>query len=320
LKRAVNFHLHFLTEGEDGKLHLPSTHSPEYGSGNQGPDCNYDLALLRWGCSALIQTCERLQIQDPLLTRWRDVLDRLTDYPKDENGYMIARGAPFAKGHRHYSHLLMNYPLYLVNVDQPDAKDLAVKSVRHWQGLGSQTGYSLTGASSISSAYGLGNDALNYLNGLKRFLQPNTMYKEAGPVIETPLSGAQCIHDMLIQSWGGTIRVFPAVPDVWGDVVFHDLRAEGAFLVTAKRKNGKTVFVRIKSLKGEPCIIMPGLDGEIHVSAGREPGLKEIEPGRYALDLEKGEEAILWSGDQMPEFQVLPLPTQTGMTHCFGLR
>ena len=119
LKRAVNFHLHFLTEGEDGKLHLPSTHSPEYGSGNQGPDCNYDLALLRWGCSALIQACERLQIQDPLLARWRDVLDRLTDYPKDENGYMIARGVPFAKGHRHYSHLLMNYPLYLVNVDQP---------------------------------------------------------------------------------------------------------------------------------------------------------------------------------------------------------
>lgn len=29
------------------------------------------------------------------------------------------------------------------------------------------------------------------------------MYKEAGPVIETPLSGAQCIHDMLLQSWGG---------------------------------------------------------------------------------------------------------------------
>ena len=73
------------------------------------------------------------------------------------------------------------------------------------------------------------------------------MYKEAGPVIETPLSGAQCIHDMLIQSWGGTIRVFPAVSDVWGNVVFDDLRAEGAFLVSAKRENGKTKFVRIKA-------------------------------------------------------------------------
>ena len=39
---------------------------------------------------------------------------------------------------------------------------------------------------------------------------------ESGPVIETPLSGAQCIHDMLLQSWGGKIRVFPAVPSQCG--------------------------------------------------------------------------------------------------------
>ena len=44
LRRAMNYYLKFLYAGDDGKLHLPLTFSPEYGS---APDCNYDLALIR---------------------------------------------------------------------------------------------------------------------------------------------------------------------------------------------------------------------------------------------------------------------------------
>lgn len=321
LKRAVNFYLHFLEQGEDGKLHLPRTYSPEYNFA-EGPDNNYDLALLRWACTTLIQAGERLDIEDPRLPNWKNVLENLTDYPKGENGYMIARGVPFERGHRHYSHLLMNYPLYLVNIDQQGAKELAVKSVRHWQSLGARQGYSLTGASSISSAYGMGNEALNYLNGLKPFIEPNTMYKEDGPVIETPLSGAQSIHDMLIQSWNGIIRVFPAVPDMWKDLVFHNLRTEGAFLVSAKRQNGKTVFIRIKSLKGEPCILVPRFDGEFEISGNRDFHIKSLGNGRYSLDLMEGEEAVLWTGAEMPDLTISPIPpkSQSGRRNAFGHR
>jgi hypothetical protein len=146
------------------------------------------------------------------------------------------------------------------------------------------------------------------------------MYKEAGPVIETPLSGAQSIHDMLIQSWGGVIRVFPAVADAWNDVVFHNLRTEGAFLVSAKRQNGKTVFVRIKSLKGESCIIMPALEGEIQINGSRSFLLEELETGRYSLDLMQGEEAVLWSSNQIPDLTLSPLPAEPEKTNSFGIR
>lgn len=317
LKRAVNYHLHFLEQGEDGKLHLPPTFSPEYGG---GPDCNFDLALLRWGCQALIEASKRLKIDDPLMPRWQNVLDKLTDYPVDERGYMIARGVPFVKGHRHYSQLLMLYPLYLETREKPGAEELMLTSVRHWHSMGGRQGYSLTGASSLSSAFGRGNEALEYLNGLKPFLQPNTLYKESGPVIETPLSGAQSIHDMLIQSWGGTIRVFPAVAESWSDIAVHDLSAEGAFLISAQRKAGKTTFVRVKSLAGEPCLIMPGLEGEIQVSGKREFQLKQIKPGLYSLDLQKGEQAILWSGDQMPELSLTPVVAKESKINSFGLK
>jgi hypothetical protein len=320
LRRAVNYHLHFVTKDKNATLHLPKTYSPEYNY-NQGPDCNFDLALLRWGCTTLVKICEQLDIDDPLLPKWQNTIKNLTDYPINENGYMIARGVPFARKHRHYSHLLMLYPLYLVNVEQAGAKERAVKSVQHWQSFGKSTGYAMTGASSISAAFGLGNDALEYLNGLKSFLQPNTLYFEGPgwPVIETPLSGAQCIHDMIIQSWGDTIRVFPAAPDAWGDIVFDDLRTQGAFLVSARRTKGKTQFVRIKSLAGEPCTIMPGLDGKVQVFGSRRFNLKELKPGLFELDIKKGEEAILFSGDKMPDLKITPVPAEKSKCNSFGL-
>jgi alpha-L-fucosidase 2 len=106
---------------------------------------------------------------------------------------------------------------------------------------------------------------------------------------------------MLLQSWSdpakdesGPIRVFPAVPAAWQDVEFHDLRAEGAFLVSAKRSGGKTAWVRIKSLAGEPCRVRPGMNGEIRTKSDREHLLRTVSPGVYEIDLKKNEEVLLY--------------------------
>ena len=206
---------------------------------------------------------------------------------------MIGKDVPFSRSHRHYSHLLMFYPLYLLNAEQSGSKELMEKSVEHWHSLpGNILGYTYTGASSLYAAFGEGDKALEKLNGLfARTLRPNTMYMESGPVIETPLSGAQCIHDMLLQSWGGKIRVFPAVPSQWGDVQFEDLRTEGAFLVSAGRKDGKTTCIRIKSLAGEPCILRTDMVKPI-VKLGHAT-LTPTGKREYSLDLKKGETVVL---------------------------
>src|SRR5439155_1375546 len=73
------------------------------------------------------------------------------------------------------------------------------------------------------------------------------------PVIETPLSAAASIQELFLQDWGGALRVFPAVPGQWSEAAFDRLRADGAFLVSAVRRNGRTSWVRIESLAGEPC-------------------------------------------------------------------
>jgi len=318
LRRSINFYRHMLYAGQDGRLHLPKTYCPETG---EVPDCNYDLALLRWGTETLIRSAERLKIDDPLLPEWKKITSKLVDYPVDENGFMRGRGAPWNRSHRHYSHLLMIYPLYLVNVEQgPAARALIKKSTKHWIDLeGRLMGYSYTGASSLSAVLGNGNEALRYLKGLESYLQPNGLYKEAGPVMETPLSAAQSIHDMLIQSWGDKIRVFPAMPDAWPDAQFYHLRTEGAFLISAARRDGKTLFVQVESLAGEPCRIRPGIKGKVRVTGSRSFQLKQVSPGVYDLDLRKGEYAILSAGTDISGITIKPVPADKDKCNSFGL-
>ncbi|PWK87872.1 hypothetical protein C8D88_10368 [Lentzea atacamensis] len=302
LHRSTNYYLHFLRKGNDGKLHLLPTYSPEYGV---APDCNYDLALLRWSCRTLIDSAKILRIDDPLAPKWQEVLDQLVEYPADAGGFMIGAGVPFAKSHRHYSHMLAVYPLHEVNWEQPERRDLIERSLKHWLSFeGSLRGFTFTGAASIAAQMTRGDEALRYLREfVARFAQPNTMYFEAGPVIETPLSAAKSLQDMLIQSWGGLIRIFPAVPPVWRDVTIHDTRTEGAFLISAVRREGRTRFVRVHSEAGQPCRIRTGIEGPLRV---RGCSKWSVQDGVVELELERGQEALIHAKGER-DFTIAPV-------------
>jgi hypothetical protein len=73
------------------------------------------------------------------------------------------------------------------------------------------------------------------------------------PTPEGGFAAAGALLEMLLQSWNGTLRIFPATPDAWGDAAFDNLRAEGAFLVSARRRKGRTTWVRIESEAGARC-------------------------------------------------------------------
>ena len=68
---------------------------------------------------------------------------------------------------------------------------------------------------------------------------------------------------MLLQSHTDTVRIFPAIPDDWKDVSFKDLRACGAFLVSAERKDGRTVSVKVVSEKGGELLLISPFDGTL---------------------------------------------------------
>jgi len=118
----------------------------------------------------------------------------------------------------------------------------------------------------------------------------------------------------------GVCHHFLRKADVWQDVSFHNLRTEGAFLVSAKRKKGKTCFVRIKSLAGEPCAVKPSMDEGIRISGKKEYELKELVDGFCEINLKKGEEIILYQGNEKPEITIEPIAMELDKVNYFGIK
>ena len=262
---------------------------------------------------------------------WRDTLARLTPYPVGPDGYLIGRDQPLDQSHRHFSHLFMVYPLRLVAGANAEERALIERSLAHWIGFeGALQGQSFVGASAISSLLGKGDDAERFLvELLKRYVKPNTMYMDPAdrsrpgsgndfPVLETPLAAAQAIHEMLLQSWGGTLRIFPAIPGGWKEIAFHELRAEGAFLVSAVRRGGRTVLVKVQSLAGEPADLRADLDDPEIVGSSRKATAKRQADGTWRLTLAKGESLVLQARGAFDR-SIAPVAA-TGDQNAFGLR
>ena len=295
LKSAVNIFFRIRTENPDGTYSLPSTASPEYGEGELGeigPNSNYDLANLRWGLETLIAIDGKYGLDDPMLPKWKDFLEHLVDFRYDgETGFKVSDKFEFSDTtHRHWSHLFMIYPYHMLDWDNAaDAAKMSL-SMDRWQG---NTGYSLTAKAAMLASKGDGDGALACL---KKFfagwLRPNTLYNESGPVIETPFSAMCSLEELYMQDWGGLIRVFNGCPSSWTDVSFRNMRARGAFLISAERRNGNTAEVTVHSEKGGVCRIRTGITEMMAIVVGADghvPQWKALGNGIIELYMKKGE-------------------------------
>lgn len=258
LQGAFRYYLRFLVRGKDGFLHLPLCWSPEWGVNTE--DSNFELALLRWCCRKLLWCAERLHLTDELFTQAQEVLRSLTPSPQDaEHGLYVGAQEPYHHSHRHWSHLFSIYPCGEITPDDPRQKDLIDASVRQYMSYQElYTGFSWVAIASLFVVQHRGDDAVKSLYRLLKapYLWPNTMYTEMGelewPTIETPIGVNRTIQEMLVSS-RDTIEVFPALPETWADLSFFRLSVAGGFRISAARSQGKTSWICIESLAGEPC-------------------------------------------------------------------
>lgn len=86
----------------------------------------------------------------------------------------------------------------------------------------------------------------------------NSSYTYRPFTLEGNFAFAAGVQEMLMQSQGGVIQLFPAVPAQWQDVAFEGLRAEGAFVVAARMEKGRLIEAKIKSEKGETLLVEMG--------------------------------------------------------------
>jgi hypothetical protein len=96
------------------------------------------------------------------------------------------------------------------------------------------------------------------------------------------------IQEMLLQSHEGVLRFFPCWPEQM-DASFTTLRARGAFLVSAERKNGVVSGVKILSEKGRACTVQNPWPGQRVLRNGREP----LSGARFTFQTKPGETLTL---------------------------
>jgi len=254
---------------------------------------NYDLSLIRFTYWAAGEMASSLGLQEEA-EQWRAILSQWPDMAiNPESGLMFAPGIPYAESHRHFSHLMAFHPLGMIDVSQgPDERELILNTLRNMEKQGPDywTGYSYSWMGNLYARALEGEKAAEALKDFATcFTLPSSFHvngDQSGTgkskftyrpfTLEGNFAFASGIHEMLIQSHTGVIRLFPAIPSSWKDLSFRTLRTEGAFLVSASKVNGICTHVEITAENS----------GELRLA---DPFSDQDNPDILEFKLEKGE-------------------------------
>lgn len=228
---------------------------------------NYDLALARFAFEKTAELATELGAKNEA-EKWRKVAAELPDFAREPSGaLMFAPTMAYTESHRHFSHLMAIHPLGLLDRAHGEADQKTIRAsiaLLEKHGPDQWTGYSWAWLANLHARAGDGAKAARALRIFaEAFVSKNSFHVNGDQsgrgfskmtyrpfTLEGNFASAAGVQEMLLQSQGGRIQIFPAVPDDWRDVSFRNLRAEGAFLVSAARENGRCVRVEITSEKG----------------------------------------------------------------------
>lgn len=270
VKEVARFFENISEYDEQGKRKLPLSSSPEINDNRIDAwftnTTNYDLANIRITYTIAREMAEALGLTEEAAHYAR----QLSEWPEeavDETGLLVAPGKPMDESHRHFSHLLSFHPFGLIDASQGNKEtNLILRSIKNVEDLGPDywTGYTYAWLANMKARVADGNGVLRNLHiFINAFCSPNSFHLNGDQTrsgysqytyrpftLEGNFACAAAIQEMLLQSHTGVIKVFPALPTSWKNASFRNLRAMGAFLVTASYRNGKIVSITVTSEKG----------------------------------------------------------------------
>jgi alpha-L-fucosidase 2 len=316
--RDVAVFLEAVTEkGPDSKRTLRLSSSPEINDNRLEawfPEItNYDLSLIRW----IFQTASELALEtgNPEdAEHWQSVLTEMPELwlDKTTGKLLISKDYPLPASHRHFSHLMAIHPLGLVAWENgPENQAVIRASLRELEEKGTDwwTGYSFSWLGNLAARARDGEAAEKALELFSTaFCLRNSFHVNGDQTgkgyskftyrpftLEGNFAAAAGIQEMLIQSYSGTVRLLPAIPEGWTDLEFHNLRAEGAFLVSLRREAGQNTMVEVVAEKGGTLRLENPFGGEFRAE-GAEVIPAVDEPGILVIQgLQPGQEITLKS-------------------------
>lgn len=327
MKLAIEPIMAELTLGEDGKLHLPWTSSPEYHGIDEtlrwldkrepdwstrfGPDATIDLALTRFLLTTLCKVSAILKCDEELRTKWQDTLEHLAPYAIDDLGGLAVRADVYLKtSHRHMSHLFPIYPLGELTMKTHDKLINRSLDIIGMNGRGEWVGWTFPWVCLIYTRAGRSQAARNVLlDYIDRYVTETGIHYQGpqgecdislygnkdgvfGQSIEAQFGVPEAIHELLLRTEDGVVRIFKDAPLAWANCGFENLRVEGAFLIEAKRTMYYTEYVRVHSEKGGKIVI------DTDMGEGRLHGDVAFENGLYTADMKVGESLVFYRGEK----------------------
>ncbi len=265
----VATYLENITRLKDGVRKLPLSSSPEYNDNNINAWfldwSNFDLSLAKFLFTAATEVSNATG-KEKEAKHWQEILQQLPGYEVNETGFTVAPGQNLNESHRHMSQYMAIYPLALLDINKPDDKIIIENSLHRIEQMGTRNwcGYSFAWMASLYARAYKADSAVKQLQIFaSNFCSPNSFhlngdqkggqYSASGGrpfTLEGNFAFAEGVHELLLQSRAGYIQVFPAVPASWNDVSFSNLRAEGAFIISAQRKDGVAAEVKVTAEKG----------------------------------------------------------------------
>ncbi|NOU88694.1 hypothetical protein GC102_23510 [Paenibacillus sp. LMG 31460] len=214
------------------------------------------LGMVKALFPAVLEISTVLGVDEDRHAKWKHIIEKLSDFPTfDLNGKRVFRlteiGAPWREDNTvQLQHI---FPAGLIGLgSNPELVEIARNTVEAHGGWNDYNGFPTI----FPVAVRVGYDAGTILDQLRRQCVsngfPNLFIFFGGGGIECCSTVPFTINEMLMQSHERVIRLFPLWPRD-KDARFKDLRAVGAFLVSAELRDSVVQNVTITSEKGIAC-------------------------------------------------------------------
>ncbi|WP_316822948.1 glycosyl hydrolase family 95 catalytic domain-containing protein [Pedobacter gandavensis] len=223
------------------------------------------IGLIRNALNLMMDLSNSLKRDTDRQEKWQHILDHLSDYSfQIKNGKKVFRyteeGIDWWPGNG-----LGIQQIYPGNAITLDSKAELLSVSRNTIALMQRWNDSNTSNSFFMAAIRVGYDPEIVTNELHKYAlrtYPNGFQLNNPHGIENSCTVQNALNEMLCMSVGNVIRLFNIPKDQ--DASFKNIRAWGAFLVSARLKNGLISDVEIKSEQGKPCtIINPWKDQKV---------------------------------------------------------
>ena len=279
---CAEFYVNYGKLGKDGLYHIsPSISWEEYPIGT---DPHADCAAWRAIFPIAIEAAKNLKIDKELIPIWEDRLEKAPPYPvEDELFSVVMRDDGTPEPPNHFQWQLPNlsgvFPYGVIGIDSnPAIKKLADNTFERYR-FNADAGHEFLPV----IAARLGNSEwwraamfqyiqffqvheqglLHYYNIFGNKIMSLGNKNETHPYLEASGIMATAVNEMLLQSYNGIIRVFPAVPERWPARFI--LRAKGSFMVASEHRGRTGIqYIVIQPIGGSQrlCrVAIPWKDG-----------------------------------------------------------